>query len=180
MGYATVFFQAAVPGSNAFTNTIILQCCGLAGALSAPFMARYMGRKTILLLGFATTTITMFGESETPVPDLGADRFHLSVVALVYTLSPASPTSGKVLVAMVCIYQAAYNYSVGPLAWVVAAEFPSNRLRSITFGFSMAVGFVFAWLTVFTTPYFIGVTELNLGAKVRGSASLSPRPILSR
>ncbi|ORY88813.1 general substrate transporter [Leucosporidium creatinivorum] len=148
VGYATVFFQVASPGSNAFTNTIILQCCGLAGALTAPFLARYFGRKTILLFGFGTTTIAMF------------------TVAIVYTIAPKSSAGGKALIAMVCCYQAAYNFSVGPLAWVVAAEFPSNRLRSVTFGFSMAVGFVFAWLTVFTTPYFIGVQELNLGAKV--------------
>jgi hypothetical protein len=45
----------------------------------------------------------------------------------------------------VCLYQCAYNFSVGPTAWVVAAEFPSNRLRSITFGFAMSFGFIFAW-----------------------------------
>jgi len=30
----------------------------------------------------------------------------------------------------------------------------------------MTVGFFFAWLTAFTTPYFINTTALNWGAKV--------------
>lgn len=54
---------------------------------------------------------------------------------------------------------------------VIAAELPSGALRSLTFGFAMAIGFVAAWLTVFTTPYFLQVTELNWGAKVCSSPS---------
>jgi len=87
--FASVFFQVASPGSNAFTDAIILKCCGLLGALSAPFLARYFGRKTLLLFGFATTTITMF------------------TVAIVYTIAPKSTSGGKALIAMVCCYEAA-------------------------------------------------------------------------
>jgi dipeptide/tripeptide permease len=62
---------------------------GLIGALSAPFLARYLGRKTILLVGFGTTTVAMF------------------TVAIVYTIAPKSTSGGKALIAMVCCYQAA-------------------------------------------------------------------------
>ncbi|EJU01857.1 general substrate transporter [Dacryopinax primogenitus] len=148
VGYGTVFFQVAGQ-SNAFVDTIILQMCGLIGALMAPFVARVLGRKKILIFGFCVTTATMF------------------IVAILSTLSiRTQPDAGKALVAMVCIYEWAYAISVGPLAWVVAGEIPSNRLRSMTFGFGMAIGFVFAWLTTFTTPYFINATALNLGGKV--------------
>lgn len=47
-------------------------------------MARYLGRKTILLTGFTVTTIAMF------------------VVAIVYTVNPTASSSGKLMIAMVC------------------------------------------------------------------------------
>jgi len=132
VGYATVFFQAAGE-SNAFLDSIILNSCGLAGALSAPFFARFLPRKWILIVGFTLTTLTML------------------IVGILYTTIPHNVTASKTLIAMVCIYEFAYSFSAGPLAWSIAAEMPAARLRSMTFGFAMTVGFVFAWLTTFTS-----------------------------
>jgi len=141
VGYATVFFQVVGTTGDAFTNTTILKAVGVIGALISPFVARYFGRKTILVGGFAVTTVTIL------------------LVAIMATFVPKGDAAGRALMALICIYDAAYCIGCGPLAWVVAGEMPSNRLRSITFGFSMAIGFVFAWLTVFTTPYFINPTS---------------------
>ncbi|KZO98335.1 MFS general substrate transporter [Calocera viscosa TUFC12733] len=83
VGYGTVFFQVAGE-TNAFVDTIILQTCGLVGALMGPFVARMFGRKTILIFGFSFTSATMF------------------IVALLSTLSiHTNPAAGKSLVAMV-------------------------------------------------------------------------------
>ncbi|GAA6036180.1 hypothetical protein JCM8097_006819 [Rhodosporidiobolus ruineniae] len=143
VGYGTVFFQIAQPGSDAFRNSIILSVCGFVGACMAPFLARYIGRKALLIFSFATSTIcfTIVGALNEVYPTKGAGS--------------ANQASGGTLVGMVCLFMAAYNISIGPIAWSVAAEFPSNRLRSYTFAFSMAVGFVFAWMTVFTTPRYL-------------------------
>ncbi|GAA5948676.1 hypothetical protein JCM10213_004379 [Rhodosporidiobolus nylandii] len=130
VGYGTVFFQIAAPGSDAFRNTIILQTCGFAGALSAPLLARYIGRKTLLAFSFALSTVCF-----------------LVVGALNEVYGRSNQSVGRTLVAMVCIYQAGYNISIGPLAWAAGAEVPSNRLRSLTFGFAMSIGFLAAWLT---------------------------------
>jgi len=148
VGYGTVFFQAA-GSKNAFVNTIILQGCGTAGAFLALPLARYFGRRQILTAGFSMTTATML------------------ITALLYTTKPHSTQANKALVGMVCIYEFSYSYSVGPLAWVTAGEMSSNKLRSWTFGVGMAIGFFFAWVTTFTTPYFINaVYGLNWGAKL--------------
>ncbi|BGO95227.1 hypothetical protein NBRC10512_002983 [Rhodotorula toruloides] len=146
VGYGTVFFQIAAPGSDAFRNTIILQVCGFIGALSAPVLARYFGRKTILIAGFSLMCMcfTIVGATNE------GKLIH----------SPKDAPAGAALVAFVCLYQFAYNMSCGPLAWAVGAEIPSQRLRSLTFGFAMGVGFVFAWLTTFTTPKYL--TELGV------------------
>ncbi|GAA5827743.1 hypothetical protein JCM11251_007651 [Rhodosporidiobolus azoricus] len=150
VGYGTVFFQIAAPASDAFRNTIIFQCCGFAGAVAAPILAAYVGRKTLLAWSFGVATICFLivGTLNEIFPTKGSGASNQS--------------SGKTLVSMVCIYIAAYNVSIGPIAWSVAAEMPSNRLRSLTFGFSMTVGFVAAWLTVFTTPRYLS----ELGPRV--------------
>lgn len=145
------------------TLTVIFQCCGFAGAAAAPFLARYVGRKTLLACSFGASTICylIVGTLNEVYPTKGSGT--------------SNQASGQTLVAMVCIFIAvrslfsftsssveaatdkfappqAYNVSIGPLAWSVAAELPSNRLRSLTFGFSMMVGFIAAWLTG-TSPF---------------------------
>jgi len=149
VGYATVFFQVVGTKGDAFTNTTILKAVGVVGAIMAPFLARYYGRKLLLCVGFGITTVCIF------------------LVALLVTVGPKNDAAGNALLALICLYDWGYTIACGPLAWVCAGEMPSNRLRSVTFGFSMALGFVFAWLTVFTTPYFINPTSATfLGGKI--------------
>lgn len=110
------------------------------------------------------------------------------IVAVVYDKDPGTPTTGKVLVALSCLYMMSYNVSTNPLpkyhktrrhvtlthvtqgmiatyAWLAGGEIPSQRLRSYTFGLAAAVGFLAAWLTTFTAPYFINPDSLNWGPK---------------
>ncbi|KAI5122650.1 hypothetical protein M0805_007912 [Coniferiporia weirii] len=149
VGYGTFFFQIAGT-TKPFTDTIILQSVNVGTSLCALPLARRFGRRTLLLWGFGVSTCAMF------------------VVALTYTvtLSSASAASGKALVAMLCVFLGSYGATIGPLSWTTAGEMSANRLRSYSFGAAMAVGFFFAWLTVFTTPYFINTEGLNWGAKV--------------
>ncbi len=56
-----------------------------------------------------------------------------------------------------------YNGMVATYAWLCGGEFPSQRLRSYTFGLAAAVGFLGAWLATFTAPYFINPDALNWG-----------------
>jgi SP family sugar:H+ symporter-like MFS transporter len=58
-----------------------------------------------------------------------------------------------------------YNGMVSSYAWLCGGEFPSQRLRSFTFGIAASVGFFGAWLTTFTAPYFINPDALNWGPK---------------
>jgi len=147
VGYSTFFYQQAGV-SNPFVGSMISQSIGCLASFVAIYLSGVFGRRSILLSGFVVTTITMFA------------------VAILYTAAPHSRHSGKALVAMLAIYQGAYGWSIGPLSWVVAGELPCTRLRSATFGLAMAIGFFFAWVTTFTTPYFINPTSLNWGAKL--------------
>lgn len=54
---------------------------------------------------------------------------------------------------------------VATYAWLAGGEIPSQRLRSYTFGLAAAIGFLGAWVTTFTAPYFINPESLNWGPK---------------
>lgn len=54
---------------------------------------------------------------------------------------------------------------IGSYAWLAGGEIPSQRLRSHTFGLAAASGFLFAWLTTFTAPYFINPESLDWGPR---------------
>src|SRR5688572_10183044 len=54
---------------------------------------------------------------------------------------------------------------IAPYSWLVAGEITSQRLRSYTFGFAAAAGFLGAWLITFTAPYFINPSALNWGPR---------------
>ncbi len=87
------------------------------------------------------------------------------LVAVVYTVHPGTSSTGKAIVGLSVIYIVAYNGAVSTYAWLCAGEFPSQRLRSYTFGLAAAFGFLGAWLATFTAPYFINIADLNWGPK---------------
>ena len=74
-------------------------------------------------------------------------------------------TTGDVLVALTCLYMMSYNGMISSYAWLAGGEIPSQRLRSYTFGLAAAVGFLGAWITTFTAPYFINPASMNWGPK---------------
>jgi hypothetical protein len=105
------------------------------------------------------------------------------IIAVVYQTHPGTKATGKVIVAVSVIYIFVYNVSprtfffyllqrcmishrqgaICPFAWLCGGEIPSQRLRSYTFGLAAAVGFLGAWVTTFTAPYFINPSALNWG-----------------
>ena len=71
----------------------------------------------------------------------------------------------QVIVGVSVVYIMGYNGMVTTYAWLCGAEFPSQRLRSYTFGLATSIGFFGAWLATFTAPYFINPDSLNWGPK---------------
>ncbi|SPO01981.1 related to monosaccharide transporter [Cephalotrichum gorgonifer] len=145
--YKTYFFQIA-GSQRPFVDSIIVTTVSLIGAVSGVFLNRFVGRRPLLIFGFSVQAILML------------------VIGVVWTVSPGTITTGKVIVAMVIIFQCLYACIVGPVSWVVASEVPSTRLRATTFGLGNGVGFLAYFLIAFTTPYFINPEALNIGPKV--------------
>jgi hypothetical protein len=87
------------------------------------------------------------------------------IIAIVYHKYPNAKSTGKVTVGLTGIYMFSYNGMISTYAWLCGGELPTQRLRSHTFGLAASAGFVGAWLTTFTAPYFLNIQSLNWGPR---------------
>lgn len=134
--------------SDPFAMSNILSAMGiLAIFFNSLIVVRYGRRRVIMMIG------------------LGLCGIFQLIIAVVYDKQPGTPSTGRVLVAFTCIYMMSYNGMISTYAWLAGGEIPSQRLRSYTFGLAAAVGFLAAWLTTFTAPYFINPESLNWGPR---------------
>ncbi|KAF2689657.1 MFS transporter [Lentithecium fluviatile CBS 122367] len=148
IGYGTFFFQMAGV-DKPFTATILKSLMGLLGVLlSIVLNYRTIGRRFSMLLGHGGSVVFMLG------------------MGIAASISGSSKEAGKAIVACALCWFFVYNGFSGAVSWPIANEVVSSRLRVATIGMGTGINYVFAWLTSFTTPYFINSKELNWGAKV--------------
>lgn len=147
IAYGTYFLAMAGVG-DPFGNSCLLIGCGVAAIIINSFVTtRYGYRRVMLMSGLLLCGVCQL------------------IIAAVYTVEPGTKKTGKLIVGFAIVYIVGYNGMISSYAWLGGGEFPSQRLRSYTFGIATAVGFFGAWLTTFTAPYFINPAELNWGPK---------------
>ncbi|KAK3695809.1 general substrate transporter [Podospora appendiculata] len=138
--------MAKVPDPFAMSN--VLSTMGiLAILLNSLIVVRFGKRRVILMTGLAICGCLQL------------------IIAVCYDKRPGEKETGAVLVALTCIYMMSYNGMIATYAWLAGGEIPCQRLRSYTFGLAAAVGFLGAWVTTFTAPYFINPASLNWGPR---------------
>lgn len=127
-----------------FKWIILSQFMGLFGQVISYVLVIYIGRRTMLLIGVGMCTI-----------------FNLALGAIYVVPSyHGTQTLAWGTVAVATLYLFAFGFGVVPYTYLVAAEIPAQNLRAYTSGLSTGIGFVFAWLTTFTAPYFINPAQL--------------------
>ncbi|KAG9237514.1 general substrate transporter [Amylocarpus encephaloides] len=147
IAYKAYFFSMAKV-TDPFGMSCVLSTAGLlALVMNSLIVVRYGRRRVLLMAGLTTCGILQL------------------IIAITYHSNPGTKSTGKVLVALSCLYMMSYTGMVSPYAWLTGGEIPSQRLRSYTFGLSAAIGFFMAWLTQFTAPYFINPSALNWGPR---------------
>lgn len=143
ISYSTYFLVVAgLSTASAFRYSIMNTCIGLAGVNTGILLMRHVcGRRTILWVGAVLQGGAMLG---------------LAVGAGGDGVNPAGSAAGNnCVVAFLALYQFCYNGFVGVASYPVATELVSTRLRSWTVGSAISIGYFFAWLTGFCSPYFI-------------------------
>lgn len=142
------YFLGMSKVSDPFAMSNILSAMGiLAIFFNSLIVVRYGRRRVIISMGLALCGVLQL------------------IIAVVYDRKPGTKSTGTVLVALTCVYMMSYNGMISTYAWLAGGEIPSQRLRSYTFGLAAAVGFLGAWVTTFTAPYFINPQSLNWGPR---------------
>lgn len=147
ISYSTYFMiVAGLSVDEAFKYTIMNTCVGLVGVNFGIYsMRKLVGRRTILIYGSAIQGLCM-----------------LAMAVGTGSANPLGSVAGRnCLVAFLCLYLFSYNAFVGDASYPVSTELVSTRLRSWSVGSAVSLGYFFAWLTGFCSPYFINPENLN-------------------
>ena len=137
------YFFAIAGQTNAFAEVVGMTAAGLAATLFSMWLVTKIGRRTILMIGFATQGASML------------------IVAAVCQFESTSVIGGQVLVAFAIIYLFFYNTCIAPYLYLCAGEIPTQRLRGYTLGLAIGVAFAWNWVATYTAPYFLNPLELN-------------------
>ncbi|KAK3689085.1 general substrate transporter [Podospora appendiculata] len=148
IAFGTYFF-VVVGVVDPFKWIVLSQWLGVVGLFSAYYALGKWGRRTLLLIG---TTMC------------GLSMLFLGIIESIPSIHGTNAVSVGVIF-LFSWFHFWFNFGLAPTTYLVAGELPAQNLRAYTAGLSSGAGFVFAWLTTFTAPYFINPAELNWGGK---------------
>ncbi|KIW19031.1 hypothetical protein PV08_03321 [Exophiala spinifera] len=143
--YTTYFLQIAGV-EKPFSYSVLVTCTGLIGVLVSFFFVRLIDRRTVMLVGITACAICQL------------------VPAIVWTKSPGTEATGRVVVAFIALFTFFY-VAYAPYAWLLGGEYVNNQLRAFTFGLATALNFLGNWAGTFSAPYFINPAKFGWGPK---------------
>lgn len=127
--YTTYFFvRAGLSTEQAFGLGLGTYCIALVGTISSWFLQRYLGRRTIQLVGFAYMGTTMLCVACLTYATTETGQWAQAILLLVR--SPLASCEYTLTSAQVWFY--GYGSTSGPIAYVIASEAPAIMLRAKT------------------------------------------------
>ena len=106
---------------------------------------RHIGRRTLYLIG------------------LGAMFSLLIVIGGLGWVSTSSTGAQYTIGAMLLLYTAIYDSTLGPVCYCLVAEISSTRLRAKTVVIARVIYNIFGIINSIIMPYFLNPGELNWG-----------------
>lgn len=148
MGYSSYFFiQAGLNPQHAFTMTMALYGLGAIGTVGSWGLMSKFGRRTLYLWGIAM-------------------MFALLVVIGCVAVSGASQAAaGWTIGALLIVWTAVYDSTVGPVCYALISELASTRMRSKTIVLARCVYNCGAILVGVLIPQMLNPTAWNWGAR---------------
>ncbi|POY75561.1 hypothetical protein BMF94_1464 [Rhodotorula taiwanensis] len=148
MGYSTFFLQqAGVPISASFDLSIGQYALGMCGTVSSWWLMSKIGRRTLYLGGLLVQTVL------------------LVVIGGLGWVIPKHPEASYGVGALLLIYTAVYDATVGPVCYTLVSEIPATRLRAKTVVLSRIAYNIIGAVNGVIMPYFLNTDALNWGAK---------------
>lgn len=128
----------------------------LIGSTCGMIATSYVGRRKILIFGGVVMTVALL------------------TFAIVGVADPGSQAARTCLAVFTLIYKATVEGTWVGVGYAVTSELPSTRLRSQTYGFSIAFKYAFIASLQGWSPYAINAQYGNLGPKVSCEVSSGP------
>ncbi|KAF1931156.1 sugar transporter [Didymella exigua CBS 183.55] len=165
MGFSTYFYeQAGLSAKHAFTMSLAQFALGLFGVVASWFLLSYLGRRTIYLSGQVLTLlcVLLIGILACiPYPHTSSTRSA--------TTTSRSPSPGSAIpwaiAALLLVFTAVYDATIGPVCYTLVSEVPSTRLRSKTIVLARNAYNISGIATNLVTPRMLNPTAWAWGAK---------------
>lgn len=148
MGYSTFFLeQAGLKTSYAFDLSIAQYALGMCGTIASWFLMAQIGRRTLYIAGLSIMVCLLI------------------VIGGMGFISRSSSGAQWAIGAMLLVYTAIYDGTVGPVCYCLVAEISSTRLRAKTVVLARICYNCFGIVNGVIMPYFLNPTKLNWGGK---------------
>ncbi|USP75370.1 uncharacterized protein yc1106_02644 [Curvularia clavata] len=148
IGYSTYFFQqAGLSDSNAFSMSLGQYAIGGVGVLAAWILIQRVGRRTLYVFGDLVMVIL------------------LCIIGGLGVIPKGNVSAQWGIGAMLLLFAAAYNCTVGPVCYSIVAEIPSTRLRQKTVVLARNFYNIGSIIGNIITPRMLNPGAWNWGAK---------------
>ncbi|EMD38912.1 hypothetical protein CERSUDRAFT_112620 [Gelatoporia subvermispora B] len=147
--YGTTFFKNSGI-ANPFLTSVATNIVNVFMTIPGMWGVERFGRRSLLLWGAAVMCICEY------------------IVAIVgVTISVENQAGQKALIALVCIYIAAFASTWGPIAWIVVGEIYPLNLRAKAMSMSIASNWLWNFAISYATPYLVNTGPGNAGLQVK-------------
>jgi SP family general alpha glucoside:H+ symporter-like MFS transporter len=142
MGWSTYFLTlAGLQTSNAFTMTIGQYALGAVGTIVSWFLMTYIGRRKLYISGLSIQTVILI------------------IIGGLGFASRDSMSASWAIGALLLVYTAVYDATVGPVCYAIVAEVSSTRLRAKTIVLARIVYNIAGIINFIKMPYFLNADE---------------------
>lgn len=143
--YGPTFYKQVGLGSKAFSYAAINNGVSVVTAMIGMLALDAFGRREVTFWGCIIQTV------------------FLCLIGGLGSKSHRSPSETNGMIASFILYAAALHATLGPAAYITAAEVGTASLREKTMALATAVNVVVGFVVVFTTPYLLSAPYANLG-----------------
>jgi len=151
VGYATYFFElAGLPTTKAFDMSVGFLALGFAGTCFSWVLLIRFGRRVIYNTGLALLMILLI-----IIGILDCVPNYANHTSVIWTQS-----------ALMLIWNFCYDFSVGPVCFVILCEVSATKIRGKTIAVATAVQAMLGIVMTIAIPYMINPDQANLRGKI--------------
>ncbi|KAG5298147.1 monosaccharide transporter [Histoplasma ohiense] len=146
---ATVFRGFGV--QNRYISQVILGAIEFGGSCLSLYTVENFGRRKSLIVGATWMSVCC------------AVYASIGHFELNEAMPELTPSSGRAMVVVACLFMLGFASTWGPIVWVIIAEIYPSRYRARAMGFATASNWLWNFLLAFFTPFITEAIDFRYG-----------------